>query len=249
MASHQSNQLELLIFHYNRNHYEQKHNQHIPIALKHVMIEFSKKIFPSNILSFKQDLDLFTLLTEELNDRISSKHLNLLYRASEHNFTSKSFHDKCDNHGPTITIIESNYGNIFGAYVKLKWPSEDEPCHWSGNNHHYSNDMFIFLVKSNKPLQKCPIIFKKTHYHSQAPFINHEANRGFVIGACGIHNISIGNKCNEEVTERYRKCYTYKVGYDYNKLKGTLCGAPSANSKYERKSFFKVIEYEVFEIK
>ena len=34
--------------------------------------------------------------------------LHLLYRATEDGFTANDFHSKCDNHGPTISLVESS---------------------------------------------------------------------------------------------------------------------------------------------
>ncbi len=45
----------------------------------------------------------------------------LLYRASEHYYTAKSFHECCDNKGPTLIIIKSDGGWIFGGYTKKSW--------------------------------------------------------------------------------------------------------------------------------
>ena len=87
-------------------------------------MKFSNKIFSSKILSLKQDVDFFQLLTSRLGDQIARKNLKLLYRSSEHNFTAKSYHKYCDGHGPTLTIIHSTYGNIFGGYAPYKLPSD-----------------------------------------------------------------------------------------------------------------------------
>ena len=45
----------------------------------------------------------------------------LLYRASEHQYTSKSFHECCDDKGPTLVIIKSSGGWIFGGYTTQSW--------------------------------------------------------------------------------------------------------------------------------
>ncbi len=45
----------------------------------------------------------------------------LLYRASEHEFSAKSFHECCDNKGPTLVIIKSSGGWIFGGYTTQSW--------------------------------------------------------------------------------------------------------------------------------
>ncbi len=45
----------------------------------------------------------------------------LIYRASEHDYTAKSFHDYCDNQGPTLIMIKSDRGWIFGGYTTQSW--------------------------------------------------------------------------------------------------------------------------------
>ncbi len=45
----------------------------------------------------------------------------LLYRSSEHGYTAKSFHEYCDNKGPTLVIIKSSEGWIFGGYTTRSW--------------------------------------------------------------------------------------------------------------------------------
>ena len=46
----------------------------------------------------------------------------LIYRASEHGYTAKSFHECCDDvNGPTLVIIKSSGGWIFGGYTTQSW--------------------------------------------------------------------------------------------------------------------------------
>ena len=46
----------------------------------------------------------------------------LIYRASEHGYTAKSFHECCDDvNGPTLVIIKSSEGWIFGGYTTKSW--------------------------------------------------------------------------------------------------------------------------------
>ena len=54
----------------------------------------------------------------------SNSQFKLLYRASRDNFTFKAFHEKCDNQGPTLTIIKSDLnGKVFGGYTSVSWRS------------------------------------------------------------------------------------------------------------------------------
>ncbi len=45
----------------------------------------------------------------------------LIYRASEHGYTAKSFHEYCDDKGPTLIVIKSSGGWIFGGYTTQSW--------------------------------------------------------------------------------------------------------------------------------
>jgi len=52
----------------------------------------------------------------------------LLFRASRDGFAVKTFHTKCDNQGPTLTIVKSgNY--IFGGFSELSWTSPSKCYH------------------------------------------------------------------------------------------------------------------------
>ncbi len=48
----------------------------------------------------------------------------LLYRASENEYSAKSFHKYCDNKGPTVVIIKSSGGWIFGGYTTQSWSGD-----------------------------------------------------------------------------------------------------------------------------
>ena len=50
--------------------------------------------------------------------------LKLLYRASEHGYTASSFHEYCDDQGPTLIIIKSSEGWIFGGYTTQSWSGD-----------------------------------------------------------------------------------------------------------------------------
>ena len=45
----------------------------------------------------------------------------LLYRASEHGYIAKTFHECCDDKGPTLIVIKSREGWIFGGYTTKSW--------------------------------------------------------------------------------------------------------------------------------
>ena len=45
----------------------------------------------------------------------------LLFKASEHDFSSKSFHTYCDGKGPSLIIIKCTGGWVFGGYTTQSW--------------------------------------------------------------------------------------------------------------------------------
>ena len=45
----------------------------------------------------------------------------LINRASEHGYTAQSFHEYCDDKGPTLIVIKSSGGWIFGGFTTKSW--------------------------------------------------------------------------------------------------------------------------------
>ena len=55
--------------------------------------------------------------------------LQLLYRASRDGWEGKHFHSKCDNKGPTLTVIKCTGGYVFGGYANAAWTSNKDGDH------------------------------------------------------------------------------------------------------------------------
>ena len=47
----------------------------------------------------------------------------LLYRASRDGFNASAFHERCDNIGPTVTVVKSG-SNVFGGFTERAWASK-----------------------------------------------------------------------------------------------------------------------------
>ena len=52
------------------------------------------------------------------------KKIELIYRGSRDGTLSKNYHEKCDNQGPTITLIKNEKGNIFGGFLSVSWTGQ-----------------------------------------------------------------------------------------------------------------------------
>jgi len=61
-------------------------------------------------------------ITQELK-QVSKKIGETLFVASKDGQSSANFHSKCDNKGPTVVIVLTTTGNIFGGYSALSWAS------------------------------------------------------------------------------------------------------------------------------
>ena len=58
---------------------------------------------------------------DKLREWIGDYKWKLLYRASEHEYTAKSFHEYCDDEGPTLIVVKSSGGWVFGGYTTQSW--------------------------------------------------------------------------------------------------------------------------------
>eukprot|EP00479_Gromia_sphaerica_P004896 TRINITY_DN157_c0_g2_i1.p1 TRINITY_DN157_c0_g2~~TRINITY_DN157_c0_g2_i1.p1 ORF type:complete len:101 (-),score=14.73 TRINITY_DN157_c0_g2_i1:3-305(-) len=73
-----------------------------------------------------------TLLKEASETKLAEfmggnvKHVEILYKATQHGFGASDFHRQCDNKGPTVTVIKRNGSPIiFGGYTPLTGRSSE----------------------------------------------------------------------------------------------------------------------------
>lgn len=70
---------------------------------------------------------------------VSKSYWKRCYRASYNGWSTQTFHSRCDDLGPTVTIIRAQ-GYIFGGYTDKSWK-------WS-YGYIYSTRAFIFSLKN-----------------------------------------------------------------------------------------------------
>lgn len=216
-----STDTELIAWYFIRTNYEsKKHGYNVPSALKYLIRNFSMKIFQSKILSIKQDLDLIQLL---ITAPLSFTRANLLYRASENKFRTITFHGLCDDKGPTITIVKSNFGNIFGGYTNIPWSMDG--CYHSKNG-----ATFVFLLHSHSDKILYPKVWKYKEDEKYGE-VRHFSWLGPQFGA-GIDMAINGKK---------GKCYGHSF-FDKDEIEVISGGNSGSNP-------FFLNEWEVYEIK
>jgi hypothetical protein len=64
----------------------------------------------------------------------------MIYKGTWDGFKAKNFHDKCDNHPNTITIISAN-NHTFGGFVSIPWHSKIDSS--------YDSNAFLFSFDTN----------------------------------------------------------------------------------------------------
>ena len=66
---------------------------------------------------------------------------NLIYRATRDGDKTANFHDRCDNKGPTLVLIETIKGRRFGGYTEENWIKEKDM---------FDNKAFCFSIDLKK---------------------------------------------------------------------------------------------------
>ena len=105
--------------------------------------------YQSTILMSREEKELISNWIKQN----TQKKFKLLYRASKDGDSIKTFHEKCDNKGPTVMIIKTNTGFRFGGYNPLFWDQSGD----------YKSDKLTFLF-SLKKKKKYTLISGKESY-------------------------------------------------------------------------------------
>ena len=158
----------------------------VPKSIKDLILEFIYQ-FPSDILmDFNDKLKLMELILDQLGVVFQ---LRRIYSGLSCGYSSRIFHEKCNNKGPTITIIKNEYDYIFGGYTSISWETPD--CYTPVED----KTAFLFTVKPHvqKFLQK-PDVYAVRHddktYGSLILF-----GRGCDLKICSHCNVSRFSYC------------------------------------------------------
>ena len=100
----------------------------------------------------------------------------LLYKATRDGDKASDFHSKCDNMGPSLVVIQTTTGYIFGGYTSKSWTNSN--FSWPGDN-----QAFVFSMN----------LKRKFSIKTQKEAIGHYFNKGPVFGYG--HCIDISSKC------------------------------------------------------
>ena len=96
---------------------------------------------------------------EKLKEWTGAKKFELQYRGTRDGMTHKEYHNKCDNLGKSIILIQNDKNNIFGGYASMSW--KIEKCQYQNapnsflfslSNSHNSEPIKFPCIDDNKAL-------------------------------------------------------------------------------------------------
>ena len=194
-----------------------------------VIFDFYSVQMDSDILDDNEQADFLDLLFDALKQEthVSSRmHMQtlLLHRASEHKFSSKAFHDRCDKKGPTIVVVRNEHNHVYGGYATVSWNLEfDEQADHSA---------FLFMIRPNLKLCR----WKDATNHSGEAAICSDPSWGPVFGTGNSQtgDLWINDRCTNNGTN--------SMSFDF--VSKEMCGG----DKDRRIIYCDIKEYEVFQI-
>jgi len=157
-----------------------------------------------------------TLLSTEHKKKLSEFYGNtqqkwqLLYKASRDGFDVNVFHNRCNNNGATMKIIQSNNNYLFGGYTSVAWASSNQ----------YAVDSNAFLFTLTNPHNILP-----TKYPVQPSKTQHTVYHGNGYGPTfgGGHDLYVctNSNSNNSSYTNFPNTYTDTTGQGNNTFTGT----------------------------
>ena len=198
-------------------------NQSFLDDLIQIVLAFYCLKLESSILSQDEKESLLNLLfdvlkKQEMHKNIRSMDTKLLFKASQHQFDNKKFHQFCDYKGPTITIIHNEHDHVFGGYLNKSREAEAESI--------ADPNAFLFSVR---PKIK-HIALKESHKDGEKVIINH----GDYGPTFGRGDIWISDKCDQSL---WSFALQSSFEFEWQEIVGS-----------DTDCWFKVKEYEVFSV-
>ena len=115
--------------------------------------------------------------------------VTLIFRGSQHGFKSQTFHTSCDHQGPTLTILKSEIGKVFGAYTDIAWENSDNYKNGNGNS-------FVFSLRDDFNFVKLKCLNKNNEVYHNASYltmIGYSASGFDIYNDCNINTSSCSN--------------------------------------------------------
>jgi hypothetical protein len=204
---------------------------HITSAISAELLKVHSDITVLKNSSFSLVGHLNSLIVDRFPDLFEdfrSQRFRLLWRGSRDGFGASEFHQRCDGHTNTLTIVQDTNDFVFGGFTPLAWESRG---HWKPDTELKS---FLFTLKNphHSPPQRFPLRRDRFHrailgYRSWGPMFG---SGPADLGVCDDCQANAGS-----YSGRFGNTYANESGIDGKRL---FTNAP----------FFTVKEIEVFEV-
>lgn len=119
----------------------------------------------------------------KLSEWLPKKKFTLQYKATRDGFNAFEFHQLCDKKGPTLTVIQSKDGHLFGGYTSASWDLS--------STHKNDPTAFIFTLTNPHSIAPTKYIIKPTevsHAICCYGFYGPVFGRGHDIQVCPLSN-------------------------------------------------------------
>ncbi|XP_029179236.2 uncharacterized protein LOC114977880 [Acropora millepora] len=182
----------------------------------------SQKLFHNTILLSKDCLKFQSKLNAWLGNEHQEWHL--LYRASRDGFSAAAFHEKCDGHSPTLTVVLGSNGSLCGGFSDQPWRSDIPRGKYTPSDRAF---LFTLINCDSVPPSKFDVTHSKyatLHHPSYGPM--------FGAGA----DLCIADGCNEKPES-------------YSNLPHSYDGPQASSGLLMGDYNFTVKDYEVFRFK
>ncbi len=187
---------------------------------------------------------------DKLREWIGDYKWKLLYRASENYYSGLSFHEYCDDKGPTLIVIKSSGGWIFGGYTTQSWKYTDYTY-----KHEYHHDYFFDRYKHSNKNDSKAFIFTLKNPHGVVPtrYMKREESK-YAIYCWNDHGPVFGDGWGFDIRIKGNFYKKSSCSIENDGTNGYECHPEYKSSLFvdtagpDKKNMFTVLDYEVFGI-
>lgn len=120
----------------------------------------------------------------KITEWLPQKKFTLMFKATVEGFSADAFHAKCDDKGPTLAVIQSKEGYIFGGYTAQSW---------GGNGFKTDHTTFLYTLTNPHSLPPTKFVLKPLEANHAIMCYNFYT----VVYGGGVHALQVCSMSNE----------------------------------------------------
>jgi len=173
-----------------------------------------------------KDLAKKNIFLQKMLDWSGYKKMEIIYRGTRDGGTAQIFHEKCDNQGPTISLLKTEK-SVFGGYSPINWSKDSS---W-----HKSSDCFLFTLINIHNTEPTKFPFKNSDQYS----VYHHNSGGPCFGGAYDMGVNVSDFFNTNSFAKFPYSYQDIIGKGNSIFTGDLNNSNTC---------FKLNEIEVFKL-